>query len=347
MKAMQITAWKSPPEIREVPEPDPGPGQVVVRVAGAGACHSDLHLLHDFDAGLMPWSLPFTLGHENTGWVHALGDGLTGFEVGDPVAVYGPWGCGRCKRCQVGMENYCERALETGAGGGGLGRDGGMAEFMLVPAARLLVPLGDLDPVDAAPLTDAGLTPYHAIKRSLPLLVPGSTAVVIGIGGLGHLAVQILRAITAARVIAVDTRPEALQLAERGGADHTVVSGDTATGEIWELTKGLGADVVLDFVGADPTIALATTVARPLSAVTVVGIAAGSYPFGFFTVPYEASLATTYWGSRPELMEVLELARAGHIHTEVHRFSLDDGPRVYEQLAAGKLTGRAVVTPNV
>jgi propanol-preferring alcohol dehydrogenase len=346
MKALQITAWKSPPEIMDVPEPEPGPGQVVVRIAGAGACHSDLHLLHDFDSGMLPWGPPFTLGHENTGWVHALGAGATGFEVGEPVAVYGPWGCGTCKRCQVGMENYCERADAIGVAGGGLGLDGGMAELMLVPATRLLVPLGDLDPVDAAPLTDAGLTPYHAIKRSLPRLVPGSSAVVIGVGGLGHLGVQILRAVTASRIIAVDMRKDALALAERGGADHTLQPGDSAADEIRELTKGLGADVVVDFVGADATIALATAVARRYSDVTVVGIGGGSYPFSFFTLPYEVNMATTYWGSRPELMEVLELARAGHITTEVQRFSLEEGPAVYERLAAGDITGRAVVTPN-
>ncbi|MGV0835261.1 NAD(P)-dependent alcohol dehydrogenase [Mycolicibacterium thermoresistibile] len=346
MKALQITAWKSAPQLRDVAEPDPGPGQVVIRVAGAGACHSDLHLLHDFEPGMMPWNPPFTLGHENAGWVHALGDGVSGFDIGEPVAVYGPWGCGRCKRCQVGMENYCERAAEQPAAGGGLGYDGGMAEFMLVPAARLLVSLGDLDPVAAAPLTDAALTPYHAIKRSLPRLTPGATAVAIGIGGLGHMGVQLLRALCAARIIAVDTRAEALQLALDSGADHAVVSGDSAAEEISELTKGVGADVVLDFVGVEATLALAASVARPLSDITVVGISDASYPFGFFTVPYEASMATTYWGSRPELMEVLELARLGRIQTEVHRFPLVEAPQVYERLAAGEFTGRAVITPN-
>lgn len=346
MKAVQLTKWKSAPQVREVPEPEPGPDQVVIRVAGAGACHSDLHLLHDFEDGLVPWELPFTLGHENTGWVHTLGAGVTGWEVGEPVAVHGPWGCGRCKRCQVGMENYCEQTTLLGVGGGGLGIDGGMAEFMLVPASRLLVPLGDLDPVDAAPLTDAGLTPYHAVKRSLPKLLPGTSAVVIGIGGLGHMGVQILRALTAAQIIAVDTRPEALKLAERGGADHVVQSGGAAAEQIRELTKGRGADVVIDFVGTEPTLSLAVTVARPLADITLVGIAGGTYPFGFFSVPYEANMATTYWGSRPELMELLALARAGRITAEVHRFPLADGPKVYERLAAGEFTGRAVVVPH-
>ncbi len=139
-----------------------------MRIGGAGACHSDLHLMHDFEEGMMPFNPPFTLGHENAGWVEALGPGVTGVEIGQPVAVYGPWGCGRCRRCQLGMENYCERQSELKAMAAGLGADGGMAPFMVVPDVRHLVALTDLDPIDAAPLTDAGLTPYHAVKRSLP-----------------------------------------------------------------------------------------------------------------------------------------------------------------------------------
>ena len=255
-----------------------------------------MHLLHDFEAGMMLWDPPFTLGHENTGWVHELGAGVGGLDVGDRRCLRGV-GLRSVQALPGRHRKLLRTRARLGIAGGGLGVDGGMAEFMLVPSARLLVSLGDLDPIDAAPLTDAGLTPYHAIKRSLPLLLPGSTAVVIGVGGLGHLGVQILRALTAAQIIAVDTRPGALQLAERCGADHTVLSGDSAADEIDALTKGFGADVVVDFVGADSTIALATTVARPLTDVTLVGIAGGSYPFGFFTIPYEASLATTYWGS--------------------------------------------------
>ena len=345
MRALQITAWKSPPELVEVPEPEAGPGEVVIRVAGAGACHSDLHLLHDFEAGVVPWGPPFTLGHENTGWVHQLGTGVTGFEVGQPVAVYGPWGCGHCKRCRVGLETYCENAAAVGAAGGGLGLDGGMAPLMKVPSARLLVPLGDLDPVEAAPLTDAGLTPYHAIKRSASFLVPDANVVVIGVGGLGHLGVQLLAATTGSRIIAVDARAEARALAERCGASATVAPGETAAAEVLDLTKGRGADVVLDFVGVDATIALAVAVARPLSEITVVGIGGGSYPFSFFSLPYEASLATTYWGSLPELIEVLALAERGVIRPEVSRFGLDEAASVYERLAAGGIEGRAVIVP--
>lgn len=345
MQALQLTAWKSPPEVREVADPEPAAGQVVVEVAAAGACHSDLHLIHDFEPGLLPYELPFTLGHENTGTVAAVGPGVEHLEVGEPVAVYGPWGCGRCRRCHEGAENYCERAAELGGAGGGLGFDGGMSAYMLVPQARWLVPLGDLDPVEAAPLTDAGLTPYHAIKRSLHLLVGGSTAVVIGAGGLGHLAIQILKASCPAQVVAVDLKPEARELATSVGADHAVPSDASAADAIRDLTGGKGADLALDFVGVDATMALAAQVTRSLGHATVVGIGGGSFAFGFFTVPYEVSLATTYWGSLPELSEVLDLARRGLVRAHVERFSLDQAPAAYEKLAAGEVDGRAVIVP--
>src|SRR5258705_4736978 len=169
MKALRLIDWKTEPELVEVPKPTPGPGEVVVKIGGAGACHSDLHVMHDFEPGMMPWKVPFTLGHENAGWVDSVGDRVRSVAEGDAVAVYGPWGCGKCSRCQQGFENYCENPAEAPvvSGGGGLGLDGGMAEYLLVPAERLLVRLPDgLEPATAAPLTDAGLTPYHAIRRS-------------------------------------------------------------------------------------------------------------------------------------------------------------------------------------
>ena len=346
MKALRLTEWKSEAELVDVPDPSPGPGQVVIRVGGAGACHSDLHLMHDFEPGLLPWGPPFTLGHENAGWVAAVGAGVDGFAEGDPVAVYGPWGCGRCRHCMLGMENYCQRPDLLGAPGGGLGFDGGMAPYMLVPEARWLVPLGDLDPVVAAPLTDAGLTPYHAVKRSLPKLVPGSTAVAIGVGGLGHLGVQFLAALSPATVIAVDQRREALDLAAKLGAHHTVRSGPDAAAEISELTKGAGAEVVIDFVGVEATLQLAAATARAMGDLTIVGIGGGSLTVGFFAVQYEVSVATTYWGSRPELVEVLALAEAGRVHSQATTYPLEQGPDAYRALAAGTVEGRAVITPN-
>jgi propanol-preferring alcohol dehydrogenase len=274
-----------------------------------------------------------------------VGPGVTGLEIGLPVAVYGPWGCGRCARCLEGRENYCDRQGDIGAYGGGLGLDGGMAHLMIVPNARHVVPIGDLSPVDAAPLTDAGLTPYHAIKRSLPLLGPGSVAVVVGAGGLGHLAVQILAACTPATVVAVDRSAEHLALAQHLGATHAVRTGGDTAAEVLDLTNGRGADVVLDIVGADDTLALGAAVTRPLGHLTLVGLAGGSLPVGFFSPRYEVSVASSYWGSLPELVEVIELGAQGKIRADVQRFSLDDALLAYETMRDGTLHGRAVVVP--
>jgi len=346
MRALRLVDWKHEPELVEVTDPEPGPGEVRIRIGGAGACHSDLHLMYDFEGGLLPWGPPFTLGHENAGWVDALGAGASGVEVGEAVAVYGPWGCGVCHRCAQGMENYCVHQATIGAAGGGLGIDGGMARYMVVPHSRYLVPLGELDPVEAAPLTDAALTPYHAIKRSLPLLIPGSTAVVVGAGGLGHMAIQILKALCPARVVAVDTNSKALELAYDVGADETVLMDGNAVEAVRASTHGVGADVVVDFVGIDDTLRFGAGAARSLGHLTLVGIGGGTLPLGFFTVPYELSVATTYWGSIPELIEVVALANAGKIRARVERFSLDDAPTAYERMRVGDLHGRAVVVPS-
>lgn len=155
MQSVRCVGVGRPAQIRDVPKPSPGPGQVLIKIGGAGVCHSDLHVMEE-ELGFVP---PFTLGHENAGWIAALGQGVTGFKEGDAVAVYGPWGCGHCHACQLSMENYCENWAQVDGFGGGLGLDGGMAEYMLVPSARLLVPLGDRSPAKAAPLSDAALTP--------------------------------------------------------------------------------------------------------------------------------------------------------------------------------------------
>lgn len=349
MKALRLPDWKTAPELTEVDQPEPGPGQVVIKVGGAGACHSDIHLMDEFEAGAVPWNPPFTLGHENAGWVSSLGEGVEGLEVGQPVAVYGPWGCGRCARCRLGIETYCENVMEAPVpgGGGGLGLDGGMAEYMLIPDERFLVALPDgLDPVKAAPLTDAGLTPYHAVRRSLPKLTPDATAVVIGVGGLGHMGVQLLSTLTGARIIAVDMRDEALKLAEEHGADLTLKSNENTAEEIRKATGGRGADVVIDFVGADPTIAMGAAAGRQMGDLSIVGIGGGSLGLSFFTVPYELSVQTTYWGSRPELIELLDLAGRGVIESKVTTYPLDDAVTAYDDLKAGKVSGRAVVVPN-
>lgn len=345
MKAVQYRTVGAAPEVVTVPRPEPGLGQVLLKVTAAGVCHSDIAVM-SWPAETFPYPLPLTLGHEGAGTVAALGEGVGGLEPGEPVAVYGPWGCGGCLMCARGKENYCLRAEELGIHPPGLGAPGAIAEYMIVDDPRHLVPLGDLDPVASVPLTDAGLTPYHAIKISLPKLVPGSTAVVIGTGGLGHVAVQLLRVLGPARVIALDVSDEKLELARRVGAHETVLSDVDAADRVRALTDGVGAQAVFDFVGAAPTVATATACAAVESDVTIVGIGGGNATVGFGSIAYDAAVRAPYWGSRAELIEVLDLARSGAVEVHVETYSLDDAPLAYERLRAGKINGRAVILPG-
>lgn len=345
MKALQYTTIGQPPEVVEIPKPTAGPGQVLLKVTAAGVCHSD-----EFVMGLpeeqYTYGLPLTLGHEGAGIIEELGEGVEHLKIGDSVAVYGPWGCGRCHMCAQGKENYCVNAAAEGIMPPGLGNPGSMAEYMLIDDPRHLVPLGDLDPVKNVSLTDAGLTPYHAIKLSLPKLGAGTTAVVIGTGGLGHVGIQILKALSGATVIALDVSDEKLQLAKEVGADHAILSNDQAVATIKELTGGFGADAVFDFVGVQPTVDIATASAATEGDVTIVGIGGGIAKVGFGVTGYDVAVRSPYWGSRGELIEVLDMARRGQLEVEVQQYSLEDGPAAYEALHAGTIRGRAVILPN-
>ena len=343
MQAVRFVGVGRPPQIEDVRKPSPGPGQVLIRIGGAGVCHSDLHVMEE-DLGFTP---PFTLGHENAGWVAELGGGVTGFKEGDAVAVYGPWGCGHCQACQRSMENYCENWAQIDGFGGGLGLDGGMAEYMLVPSARLLVPLGDMSPAKAAPLSDAALTPYHAIKRALPHLTAGATAVVLGVGGLGHMAIQLLRVLAPVRIVAADIDDGKLEQATSLGADDIVNNrnmADAAT-QIQRITGARGAGLVLDCVGVQPTIDLGAKLLGRNSVWTIVGLGGGHHDFHHGSTPYGTSMSIPYWGSRVELMEVIAMARDGRIHAETTEFPLTEAADVYERLKAGQITGRAVLLP--
>jgi propanol-preferring alcohol dehydrogenase len=340
-----MRAFRLPgPELVELDQPEPRGGEVLVQVTAAGLCHSDLHVI---DAGGMGFPIPFTLGHEVAGTVASSGPDATGLSPGDPVAVYGPWGCGRCPRCLAGRDNYCDRRAELSWAGLGLGRDGGMADYVLVPSARYLTPIGDLDPAQAAPLTDAGLTPYHAIQRCRPTLVEDSTVAVIGVGGLGHLAVQLLRALTPSQVIAVDIRDEALTLAARCGAHVGLHATPDAHRRVRTASSGRGADVVLDFAGTDATLELAARSLRADGDLVIVGSGGGHLAVRKpGTLPAGGRVSTPFWGTRDELTEVVALARAGALRVEVERFPLSAAGEAIDRLRAGKLDGRAVLIPG-
>ena len=344
MQAVRFVGVGRPAQVADVPQPTVGPGQVLIRIGGAGVCHSDLHVMEE-DLGFSP---PFTLGHENAGWVTALGEGVAGFKEGDAVAVYGPWGCGHCRSCQLSMENYCENWAELDGFGGGLGLDGGMAEYMLVPAARLLVPLGGLSPAKAAPLSDAALTPYHAIRRALPHLNAASVVVVIGVGGLGHMAIQLLRVLAPVHIVAADVDEQKLEQAKALGADDIVNNRNAgeAAERIRKITGSRGAGLVLDCVGVQPTLDLGAALLGRNSVWTIVGLGGGHHDFHHGSIPYGTSMSIPYWGSRVELMEVIAMAREGRIHAETTEFPLARAVEVYRQLKAGQISGRAVLIPE-
>ncbi|EOD64547.1 NAD(P)-dependent alcohol dehydrogenase [Amycolatopsis vancoresmycina] len=341
--ALRLTAWGRPPSLADVDVPDPGGTEVLVRVEAAGICHSDLHVL-DAAPGALPYRLPFTLGHEIAGQVVAAGSAATGVADGDRVAVHGPWGCGECRRCAAGEDNYCHRRAELAFSGAGLGRDGGMAGHVLVPHPRHLVPIGDLAASQAAPLTDAGLTPYHAVAGLT--LAEGAAAVVIGAGGLGHVAIQLLRALTPARVFAVDVREEALELAARSGAHRTLRPGpDTAA--VLRRETGGGAEAVLDFVGSDPTLSLGAGVLRPAGSLVIVGSGGGKLTIAKPGVlPPGVSVSLPFWGSARELREVIALARAGRLRVETEPFPLTAAADAFQRLREGRIRGRAVLLPG-
>ncbi|MFT3853221.1 MAG: NAD(P)-dependent alcohol dehydrogenase [Ilumatobacteraceae bacterium] len=346
MRALQYRTIGSRPELVEVPDPEPGPGQVLLRVTAAGVCHSDEHVM-SMPAEAYTFGLPLTLGHEGAGEVIALGDGATGVEVGEQVLVYGPWGCGVCWQCSRGWENYCPRAAALGIAPPGLGAPGAMADLMVVDSPRHLVPIGDLDPVAAVPLTDAGLTPYHAIMRSIHKIRPGGWAVVIGAGGLGHMAVQLLKVLAGVRVVAVDLDEHKLEHTLTVGADAVVKSDANAGVEIGRVVGAEGATLVLDVVGIQPTMDLAVSVAGIGADVAIVGIGdfTAAAHVGFGHQAHEVSVCSVYWGGRHELIELVDMARAGLIEVTTETFPLADGTEAYRRMHEGTLIGRAVVVP--
>jgi alcohol dehydrogenase, propanol-preferring len=343
MRAYRMTGWGEAPRATEVPVPAPGPGQVLVRVAGCGLCRSDLTMrrMPQVVGEKLGWQMPFTLGHETSGWVAALGAGVDGVAEGDPVALVSPTSCGTCWHCTRGLDNGCPHGLA----GRGYGRDGGLADFVLVADRRGLLPLAGLDPRHAGPLTDAGATAYHAVRRALPRITPGGTAVVLGAGGLGGFAVQFLRTLTAARVVAVDPDPDRLAYAESVGAHEALAGVDQATaGRLRQLSGGTGADAVLDFVGTDETIAAGVAAVRAGGAYGLVGSAGGKLTAPWFgTLPRDGEVYTFQGSTIADAQEVIALAAAGLIRNQIQEFTFDTIGDAYARLKAGTLTGRAVV----
>jgi propanol-preferring alcohol dehydrogenase len=320
-----------------VPVPEVGAGQVLVRVAGVGLCHTDIHFF-EVPAGTYDYRLPFTLGHEIAGWVDTWGPGVDDLSAGEAVVASAHFWCGQCGNCLRGQDNYCLRH-STGLG---YGADGGLAEYVVVDR-HSLVQLGSLDPRTAGPLADAGSTAYHAVKKVMPKLVPGSHAVVIGAGGLGGYAVQYLRQLSATHITVVDTAPHRLAAAVELGAHHTILSGGDVSERLGELLPDGRAEGIFDFVGTDSTIATALACSKPRGSVAIVGAGGGVAPVSWTTVARECDVFIPQGGTIPDLQEVVALVQQGRVRISAETFPFRDITLAYDRLRSGELSGRAVV----
>jgi propanol-preferring alcohol dehydrogenase len=339
MRAARLHRGAGSLVLEDVATPAPVGDQVLVRVAGAGVCHSDLHVLDGLFDEQMRY--PVTMGHEIAGRVEAVGPDARGLEVGEPVVVMVGWGCGHCEWCVSGHEQLCPTGDEAGAT-----VDGGFAEFVLVPHRRHVVPLGAVDPLEATPFGCAALCAYAAVKRVRPHLGGGSALVVVGIGGLGQYGLQLARLLSGATIIAVDTTEERLARARDLGADHGVLAGADAGAAVDELTNGRGAEAVIDFVGSGDTLALAARAVGRRGLVALLGLAGGTVPFGFFSAAPEAAFTTVVAGTVLDLQEVVRIAQTGALRTTTTAFPLEAINDALDALRAGRIEGRAIVIPG-
>lgn len=342
MKAARLHEYGQALRIDDVPGPEPREGQVIVKVEGAGFCHSDLHVI-DGEVRILT-RMPVTLGHENAGIVSAIGAGVTRVREGDPVAVFGGWGCGHCDYCVGGHEQLC--IAPTWAG---LSKyDGGYAEYLMVPHERYLVPLSRLKPRDAAPLTDAALTPYRAVRKALPFLEPDYYALLIGLGGLGQYGFKMLRLLSSVPVIVVDVSEAKLSLARELGAAHAINAKDPKLLQaVMDLTGGRGVSAAFDFVGAESTLSLAVSATRTLGKVSHIGLAGGAARMKVLeNTRFEVLFEATLWGTIKELREVIALAESGALTPIPTEFApIEAVNDVYRRLKDGTVEGRVVITP--
>jgi NAD+-dependent secondary alcohol dehydrogenase Adh1 len=341
MKAVRLHAFHRQPVVDEVPEPAiTGPLDVIVRIGGAGVCRTDLHIIDGQWDAAMGTPLPYILGHENAGWVHEVGSAVTSVQPGDTVILHPTPTCGLCRACRAGQDMHCIASTFPG-----LSTDGGMAEYLLT-SARACVKLDPATrPQDVAALADAGITAYHAVRKALPLLYPGTTCVVIGAGGLGHIGIQCLAALTATNIIVVDQNPDALKLAEQLGAHHAVVSDGTQAAAVQDLTGGIGAEVVLDFVAEQGAENDGWAMTGRAGSYFVIGYGGTLHIPTLDIISTERNIIGNIVGTYNELAELMVLAQAGKVTLHTRTYPLDAAVDAIADLDAGRVRGRAILVP--
>ncbi len=341
MKAVRVVGYHEPLRMDDVPAPDiTGPHDVIVKIGGAGVCRTDIHILEGQWAEKSGVTLPYTIGHENAGWVHAVGSAVTHVAEGDKVILHPLMTCGLCRACRFGDDVHCENNAFPG-----ISTDGGYAEY-LKTSARSVVRIDDrLEPAGVAALADAGLTAYHAAAKSARKLRPGDRCVMIGAGGLGHIGIQVLAALSPAEIIVVDRNPDAVKLAESIGAQHGVVADGTQVEQVLELTGGHGAEQVIDFVGEHGTTSEGIAMTRRAGDYHIVGYGENINVPTIDLISTEINIIGNLVGSYNDLVELMALAAQQKVTLHTAKYSLDQFQTAIDDLSAGQVRGRAILIP--
>jgi NAD+-dependent secondary alcohol dehydrogenase Adh1 len=341
MMAARLHAYREALKLDEIDEPKAdGPLDVVVRIGAAGLCRTDLHIQEGQWAEKSGVKLPYTPGHENAGWVHEIGSGVTNVAVGDTVIVHPFISCGLCGPCRSGDDMHCLNGSFPG-----INRDGGFADF-LKTSARSVVKLDPgLKPKDIAALADAGLTAIHAVKKAIPVLGPGTRVVVIGAGGLGHIGVQCLEAMTPAEIIVIDPSEPALALARELGCDHTVKVDGTQVNKVKELTDGLGAEAIIDFVGEKGAIEDGIEMVRDGGFYYVIGYGENINIPTIDVISREISFIGNLVGTYNDLQELMTLTAQGQVSLHTTTYPLEAINDAMADLDGGRLQGRGILVP--
>ncbi|GAB3602996.1 NAD(P)-dependent alcohol dehydrogenase [Microbacterium aureliae] len=342
MRALRLHRYHEQPSIDEVDEPKvTGPWDVLVEIGAAGVCRTDLHIVEGQWEPIQHPRLPYTLGHENAGRVREVGSAVENVRPGDMVILHPLVTCGLCAACRVGQDSHCERAVFPG-----INADGGMADLMLTNARAVVKLDSSLSPAKVAALADAGLTAYHAVRKAAPLLYPGTHAVVLGAGGLGHIGVQALAAISSAEITVVDRSEKALELARSLGAHHTVLaeSDEKVAAAVADVTEG-GAHVAFDFVGEAGVERLAPGLLRNRGSHYVIGYGGSLDLPTIEIISREINVVGNLVGTYTDLVELMHLTAAGKVTLHTAEYPLDAAVDALNDLNAGRVVGRAVLVP--
>lgn len=341
MKAVRLHNYGQHPVIEEVAEPEiTDPYDVIVRIGGAGLCRTDLHIMEGQFRAKSGIMLPYILGHENAGWVHSAGSAVSNVVAGDTVIVHPQISCGLCRACRAGNDMHCAHAAFPG-----MDTDGGMAEF-LKTSARAVVRLDPgLAPKDIAALADAGITAYHAVKKAATQLYPGTKAVVIGAGGLGHIGIQCLKALTPAEIIAVDRSREALELCRSWGADHTIPVDGNQVAKVKEITNGQGAEAIIDFVGEGGAVEDGINMLQRAGSYYVIGYGGQLALPTIDVIANEINFVGNLVGTYNELVELMTLTSQGKVTLHTTLYPLEAANDAIHDLEIGTLRGRGILIP--